>query len=211
MISQIKAKVDIVTVIEESPLHLRKRGRNFIGLCPFHSEKTPSFSVNPQKNIFKCFGCGVSGDQINLYARLNHINNGQAISQLSKRVGLTGKKLNKKQRLEVIKWQEDKELEKKFTQKYNEMFYFLCELRDYMKERAGAYKTINHIEKDSLLMCYYHAKAIHEDLLNRLLAGLHDEIDFEQQIAYFYAAKGVVERWEKLLEKYPPNYSESTE
>ncbi|PHC70386.1 hypothetical protein COF39_17325 [Bacillus toyonensis] len=46
-IREIKSKIDILTIVEESSLQLRKRGRNFIGLCPFHDEKTPSFSVNP--------------------------------------------------------------------------------------------------------------------------------------------------------------------
>ncbi|MEE1303122.1 MAG: CHC2 zinc finger domain-containing protein, partial [Bacteroidales bacterium] len=43
-------------------VELRKRGVNYIGLCPFHNEKTPSFNVNPAKGIFKCFGCGEGGD-----------------------------------------------------------------------------------------------------------------------------------------------------
>ncbi|HMW75439.1 MAG TPA: CHC2 zinc finger domain-containing protein, partial [Saprospiraceae bacterium] len=43
---------------------LKRRGINFIGLCPFHNEKTPSFNVNPARNIFKCFGCGQGGDSV---------------------------------------------------------------------------------------------------------------------------------------------------
>ena len=70
---------------------------------------------------------------------------------------------------------------------------------------------MDQMEQNSLLILYYHDKAFHEYLLDELLEGLLDEIDFEQQIAYFYAAKGVVERWEKLLEKHPPIYSESME
>lgn len=101
-ICEIKSKIDILAVIEASNLQLRKKGRNYFGLCPFHIEKTPSFCIDPKKNRFKCFGCGVSGDQINLYARLNCIKNGQAIFQLAKRLGLSKAKLTKKQQLEVI-------------------------------------------------------------------------------------------------------------
>ena len=61
IIEQIKDKLDIVDVISESVI-LKKSGNNYWGLCPFHNEKTPSFSVNPQKQIYKCFGCGEGGD-----------------------------------------------------------------------------------------------------------------------------------------------------
>ena len=64
VIEQIRNTADIVEVI--SPyIELKKRGRNFFGLCPFHGEKTPSFSINPERQIYKCFGCGVGGGVIN--------------------------------------------------------------------------------------------------------------------------------------------------
>ena len=66
-ISEIKNAVDIVDIISDSVL-LKKTGRNFVGLCPFHSEKTPSFTVSPEKQIYHCFGCGASGDAIKLPA-----------------------------------------------------------------------------------------------------------------------------------------------
>ena len=58
---EIRDAADIVQVIGEH-VQLRKSGANFTGLCPFHSEKTPSFTVFPQTKTFKCFGCGESGD-----------------------------------------------------------------------------------------------------------------------------------------------------
>lgn len=57
-------KTDIVSLISEY-VPLTKRGRNFMACCPFHSEKTPSFSVNAEKNIFTCFGCKKTGNAIN--------------------------------------------------------------------------------------------------------------------------------------------------
>jgi DNA primase len=60
-IEEVKAKTDIVPIITEH-VELKKAGRNYKGLCPFHSEKTPSFMVSPELQIFKCFGCGESGD-----------------------------------------------------------------------------------------------------------------------------------------------------
>ena len=63
-IERVRQAADIVDVIS-SYVELKHKGRNFFGLCPFHNEKTPSFSVNPEKQIFKCFGCGAGGGSIN--------------------------------------------------------------------------------------------------------------------------------------------------
>ena len=52
---------------------LRKRGVNFLGLCPFHNEKTPSFTVSPAKGIFKCFGCGKGGNSVNFVMEHEHL------------------------------------------------------------------------------------------------------------------------------------------
>ncbi|HEX6062326.1 MAG TPA: CHC2 zinc finger domain-containing protein, partial [Candidatus Limnocylindria bacterium] len=57
----VKERVDIVQLVGER-VHLRKAGRSYSGLCPFHAEKTPSFSVDPERRTFHCFGCGERGD-----------------------------------------------------------------------------------------------------------------------------------------------------
>src|SRR3954464_2712763 len=62
-IQEVMNRVDIVDVIGQF-VRLKKRGTNYIGNCPFHNEKTPSFNVNPAKGIFKCFGCGKGGDVV---------------------------------------------------------------------------------------------------------------------------------------------------
>src|SRR2546426_12184327 len=62
-IQQILSRIDIIEIIS-SFVKLKKRGTNYIGLCPFHNEKTPSFTVSPTKEIYKCFGCGKSGNAI---------------------------------------------------------------------------------------------------------------------------------------------------
>src|SRR6185312_3088601 len=62
-IQQIVSRIDIIEIIN-SFVKLRKRGTNYLGLCPFHNEKTPSFTVSPSKEIYKCFGCGKSGNTI---------------------------------------------------------------------------------------------------------------------------------------------------
>ncbi len=62
-IQQIVSRIDIIEILS-SFVKLKKRGQNYIGLCPFHNEKTPSFTVSPAKEIYKCFGCGRSGNAI---------------------------------------------------------------------------------------------------------------------------------------------------
>src|SRR5215510_22530 len=62
-IEQITNRIDIIDVVGEF-VKLKKRGANYLGLCPFHNERTPSFTFSPSKEIYKCFGCGKSGNTI---------------------------------------------------------------------------------------------------------------------------------------------------
>ena len=62
-IQQILSRIDIIEIVGGF-VKLKKRGANYLGLCPFHNEKTPSFTVSPSKEIYKCFGCGKSGNTI---------------------------------------------------------------------------------------------------------------------------------------------------
>ena len=81
-IDEIKSKVNIVDVIgREVPL--KQSGSNFKGLCPFHNEKTPSFMVNEQKQIFNCFGCGEKGDVIHFVQRFNNMEFMEACEKLA--------------------------------------------------------------------------------------------------------------------------------
>ena len=86
-VDQVRALSDIVPVIQEY-VTLTKRGRNYIGLCPFHSEKTPSFTVSPEKKIFHCFGCHESGDLIEFVSRLEHLNFTETIVFLAEKHGI---------------------------------------------------------------------------------------------------------------------------
>ena len=65
-IQQILGRIDIIDVVGGF-VKLKKRGANYLGLCPFHNEKTPSFTVSPAKEIYKCFGCGKSGNTISFF------------------------------------------------------------------------------------------------------------------------------------------------
>ena len=84
----VKERVDIVRVIEEHGVHLKKSGRGFTGLCPFHSEKTPSFHVNPDTRSYKCFGCGRSGDIFTILEEIDGLTKAEALKVLAERAGV---------------------------------------------------------------------------------------------------------------------------
>lgn len=86
-VEEVKQKTDIVSVIGER-IELKKAGRNFKGLCPFHSEKTPSFMVSPELQIFKCFGCGESGDVISFLQKYEAMEFGEALKYLADKAGV---------------------------------------------------------------------------------------------------------------------------
>jgi DNA primase len=86
-ISEIRSIADIVEVVAESVL-LKKAGNNYFGLCPFHSEKTPSFSVNPDKQIFHCFGCGVGGNVFSFLMKQEGLTFPEAVRVLARRYGI---------------------------------------------------------------------------------------------------------------------------
>ncbi|MBF0303557.1 MAG: DNA primase [Desulfamplus sp.] len=86
-ISEILNASDIIEVISDS-VTLKKTGSNYVGLCPFHSEKTPSFSVSPQKQIFHCFGCSSGGNVISFLMKHRSISFPEAANILAKRYGI---------------------------------------------------------------------------------------------------------------------------
>ncbi len=86
-IEEINQNADIVEVIGDF-LDLKRRGRNFITRCPFHEEKTPSFNVSPERNIFKCFGCGKSGDSISFLMEYNKLSFVEAAVYLANKFGI---------------------------------------------------------------------------------------------------------------------------
>lgn len=87
LISQIKDRLDIVEVVSEKVI-LKKNGGHYWGLCPFHKEKTPSFSVNPNLGIFKCFGCGEGGDALTFIMKTQNREFIDVIRELADRFGL---------------------------------------------------------------------------------------------------------------------------
>ena len=86
-ITEIKNQADILDIVSESVL-MKKAGRNYVGLCPFHSEKTPSFTVSPDKQIFHCFGCGEGGNVFNFFMKLEGLTFPESVRRLAGRYGI---------------------------------------------------------------------------------------------------------------------------
>ena len=84
IIEEVRQTNDIVDIISQY-VHLKRSGRNYFGLCPFHNEKSPSFSVSPDKQIFHCFGCGVGGNVFTFLTKIEGINFVEAVQTLAER------------------------------------------------------------------------------------------------------------------------------
>ncbi|MGH7770479.1 MAG: DNA primase [Candidatus Binatia bacterium] len=91
-IIEIRDRASIVEVISDY-LTLKKTGRNHLGLCPFHSEKTPSFTVNEEKGIFHCFGCGAGGSVFHFLMQYDHLSFPEAVERVGKRYGIIVERL----------------------------------------------------------------------------------------------------------------------
>ncbi len=88
LIEEIRARADIVAVISEH-VRLKKTGRNYVGLCPFHQEKTPSFNVDPDKQFYYCFGCGAGGDVFAFLMKGQGLSFPEAVIALAQRTGVS--------------------------------------------------------------------------------------------------------------------------
>ena len=87
-LEEIRSRANIVEIVSEY-VNLKKTGRNYVGLCPFHKEKSPSFSVNPEKQIFYCFGCGEGGDVFSFLMKVNNTEFPEMLQGLAGKLGVS--------------------------------------------------------------------------------------------------------------------------
>jgi DNA primase len=87
-IERIKSRIDFAALAAERGLVLHRKGRQLYALCPFHREKTPSFSMNPERGLFHCFGCGVGGDLFGFVMRFDGVSFPEALRMLAERAGV---------------------------------------------------------------------------------------------------------------------------
>ena len=146
-ISEIKNAADIVDIVSEAVL-LKKTGKNFSGLCPFHTEKTPSFTVSPDKQIFYCFGCGSGGNVFSFLMKQEGLSFPETARRLAKRYGidLPIKRLSPDQKKKIG----ERESLLDINRRAMDFFYqALCRgkagqaARSYLERRGVSQKTID--------------------------------------------------------------------
>jgi DNA primase len=161
-IERILDAAQIVDVVQEF-VPLKKRGVNFLGLCPFHNEKTPSFTVSPAKEIFKCFGCGKVGNSVNFVMEHEHLTYPEALKYLAK-----------KYHIEVV----EKELTQDELDKQNERESLLV-----VSAYAARQFSENLFQTDegiSIGLTYFKERGFRQDTLKKFEAGY----SFEKRDAF---------------------------
>jgi DNA primase len=152
-IERIIDAAQIVEVVSEF-VQLKKRGVNYLGLCPFHNEKTPSFTVSPTKDIFKCFGCGKAGNSVNFIMEHEHLSYPEALKYLAK-----------KYHIEI----EEKELSQEDIEKQNERESLLV-----LSAYASRQFTENLFSTDegiSVGLTYFKERGFRHDTLKKFEVG----------------------------------------
>ena len=146
LIEEIRSNNDIVDIISQYVV-LKRSGRSYFGLCPFHKEKSPSFSVSPDKQIFHCFGCGAGGNVFHFVSKIENINFIESVQTLADRAGIALPSLDSN---EDIKTQMLKnkvyEINEVAAQFYHENLYKPTSklAQDYVKKRKLDNKTLKN-------------------------------------------------------------------
>jgi DNA primase len=161
-IERILDAAQIVEVVQEF-VQLKKRGVNYLGLCPFHNEKTPSFTVSPSKEIFKCFGCGKVGNSVNFVMEHEHLTYPEALKYLAK-----------KYHIEVV----EKELTQEELEKQNERESLL--VVSAYAARQFSENLFQSAEGMSVGMTYFKERGFRQDTLKKFEAGY----SFEKRDAF---------------------------
>lgn len=141
ILDEVKSRLDIVEVLGDH-VELKRAGRNFRALCPFHAEKTPSFMVSPEKQLFHCFGCGAGGDIVGFVMRHESVGFEEALQMLAKRAGVKyepgGRGSSARSEKEPIRAVLGRALEF-----FREGLKGSAKARAYLKERGVAEETVS--------------------------------------------------------------------
>lgn len=152
-IGKIMDTAEITEVVQDFVV-LKKRGVNYLGLCPFHNEKTPSFTVSPAKGIYKCFGCGRGGNSVNFIMEHEHVNYPDALKYLARKYNIS-----------VV----EKELSEDEVQQKNERESLLVVLS--YAQRYFAENLFSSDEGISIGLSYFKEREFRQDILKKFELG----------------------------------------
>jgi DNA primase len=166
IIEKIKYENDIVDVISES-VRLKRAGRNYLGLCPFHHEKTPSFSVSPEKQIYKCFGCGEAGNVITFVMKLKNKSFPEACEYLAEKASIEMKTDNRYDNQKA---------------KYNKMYEINVEAARFF---------FNNLKNNNVAKEYFFNRGINQKTINKF--GLGYSLNNWNGVLNYLKSKGYTE------------------
>jgi len=173
LIERIKEENDIVDIISET-VRLKRAGRNYTGLCPFHHEKTPSFSVSQDKQIYKCFGCGEAGNVITFLMKSRKLNFIEALKVLADRANIPLNLDNGENRETANKKELMYKINTEAARFYFSNLFNNKEAMNYFKNRGLSVRTIRSFglgfsqNKWNALMNFLNAKGYKNEILESL-------------------------------------------
>ncbi len=192
VVDEVLANTDIVDVVS-AHVHLKKQGKDYVGLCPFHNEKTPSFSVIPGKNMFYCFGCGAGGSAITFLMKYNNCTFREALQDLADRAQIT---LPAPNYSEETKKREQHRQDLLAVNKEAATYYYKL-LRSRKGERGMKYFTDRALSAETMKMFGLgFADGARSDLTDHLRKkGFSDELILESDVAVFNEKQGLHDRF----------------
>ena len=196
-LDHLRARTNILDIVAESGVKIKKTGlHQGVGLCPFHQEKTPSFSANSQKNVFNCFGCGESGDTISYIQKIRGLDFVGAVKYLAERYSIPLPVDGNNEPIDTSLYKKRAKYKKILL--YVHEAYFRRGVRgahDYLVKRGVNSQSVDDFEigfcasNDSRIITDLHnRKATDEDLVG---CGLYKESDRDETI-YLWMAKRVI-------------------
>ena len=197
-IREVKGRADIVKVAEHYGIKL---DRAYKCVCPFHKEKTASFSVSPRKQIWHCFGCGKGGDSISLVAELLNINALEAAKNINYTLGLGLDAERPASYLEINKYKKKRKAEEMFKQWENQTFQLLCDYLHLLWRWEDEYSPKTPEEEVNDL----YVEAVHnKDYIDYLLDEIFINGTNEDKIWFWKYEKKVVKRIESRVRTFRP-------
>lgn len=196
LIREVKERANIVKVAE---LYGLKLNRAYKCVCPFHKEKTASLSISPQKQIWKCFGCGKGGDSISLVSELLNINALEAAKNINYTLGLGLDPNQKSNYFEINKYKNKQKTEEIFKKWENKTFQLLCDYLHLLWKWEEEYAPKNMEEDPNDLF----VEAMHnKDYIDYLIESIFINGTNEDKIWFWKHEKKVVRRIEARVRTF---------